>query len=197
MSDWSGQTSDVTQYRLDDATGRLVPSAQATPAADIPTITVRPQPQARTQPTAQTDPIWPTSNPVGTERFVDYRGWDQPTPQAAPADITRTHAALAADPNVGNILPVGRDPNTGSYYPAVPNVLRETAQGAYDLSQGPRLGGVTPQASTALMTMAAPDLAATPTADTLRTFGGITSRTADLSALTRAAHMELRGKDPL
>jgi hypothetical protein len=99
-------------------------------------------------PSDSISPIWPTSNPTGTERLVDYRGWDTATPQA-PADISQTHAALAQDPNVGNILPI-RYNDQGVTGLAVPNMLRGAAQGAYDLSQGPRLGGMTPEATMAL-----------------------------------------------
>src|SRR5215472_6250517 len=76
--------------------------------------------------TQQVDPIWPTSNPTGTERFVDYRGYDRPVAAAAP-DVQATRQVLAADPNVGEILPFRFD-SQGVTGLAVPNALRETAR---------------------------------------------------------------------
>ena len=135
------------------------------------------------------DPIWPTSNPVGTEKFVDYRGWDRPYYPPQPAqDPVQTFIAPAPNTEYGSVLPYARDTQTGEYRWAMPSAAREFIQGRYDLTQGPRTGTVTPEATmsmggSALRTAAQGSV---PGSTALRTFGGPRSQTADLQMLKHA-----------
>ena len=125
------------------------------------------------------DPIWPTSNPVGTQQLVDYRGWDQPSPppsfnmlQPLGAAPDPGNALLAPAPNTeyGSVLPYARDTTTGDLRLALPSSARNWLQGVYDLSQGPRTGTVTPEGTAALFSLVDP--AARPQENLLSAFGG-------------------------
>lgn len=137
------------------------------------------------------DPIWPTSNPTGTERFVDYRGYDRPYMPPKPDDNALAQALQPA-PNTeyGSVVPIARDTETGETRWAMPSAARSWLQGGYDLTQGPRTGEMTPEATGTLMTLAAPDLLRTNEGGVLRTFGGPSAKTADLGALRVAQDMD-------
>src|SRR5436190_17596113 len=89
------------------------------------------------------DPIWPTSNQPGTEKFVDYRGWDKPGPKgwtdlhkAQPDAVDQAvQAALAPAPDTtyGSVLPLARDDKTGELRIAMPSSVRSFLQGGVDL----------------------------------------------------------------
>jgi hypothetical protein len=100
----------------------------------------------------QTDPIWPVSNPAGTERLVDYRGYDQPMPAPnLPPDALSRALAPAPNTEYGSVLPIARDTTSGDLRLALPSSLREQLQGDYDLTQGPRTGTVTPEGTMSLL----------------------------------------------
>jgi hypothetical protein len=100
----------------------------------------------------QADPIWPVSNPIGTERLVDYRGWDRGPPSPTlPPDPLSTAIAPAPNTEYGSVLPIARDTMTGDWRWALPSALREQLQGVYDLTQGPRTGEVTPEGTMSLL----------------------------------------------
>jgi len=121
--------------------------------------------------TSQADPIWPTSNPVGTERFVDYRGWDRPVAPTLPPDALSDALTPAPNTEYGSVLPIARDTKTGDLRVALPQGLRDLLQGGYDLSQGPRTGDVTPAGTMALAALAAPELLERPQEGVLSAFG--------------------------
>ena len=109
-------------------------------------------------PSPVVDPIWPTSNPTGTEHFVDYRGWDRPTvaPPQLPPDVLSTALAPAPNTEYGSVLPFARDTQSGDLRVAMPSSLRNLLLGGYDLSQGPRTGDVTPEGTMTLASLVDP-----------------------------------------
>lgn len=99
-----------------------------------------------------------------------YAGWDTPgaTPALAqPSAYDSISHALAPAPNTtyGTVVPFAIDNATGQRRFALPTSLRDLAQGAVDLAQGPTTGTVTPQATMALATMV-PGLMPSPAAGT-------------------------------
>ncbi len=134
-------------------------------------------------------PIWPTSNPVGTQGFVDYRGWDQPYyPPQPQQDPVQGWIAPAPNTEYGTVLPYARDTQTGELRWAMPSIARDYVQGQYDLSQGPRTGTVTPEATSVLggSALRTSMQGNVPGSVALRSFGGERSNTADLQLLKQA-----------
>lgn len=105
----------------------------------------------------------PVSPPAGP----DYTGWDQVTPEAklaqtyavtAPSSDTSYQTlqkAIEPAPNTtyGQFLPIARDNTTGALRPAMPQAMRDLAQGGLDLAMGPTSGTVTPEGTMALATL--------------------------------------------
>jgi hypothetical protein len=142
------------------------------------------------------DPIWPTSNPVGTEKFVDYRGWDRPYYPPQPAqDPVQTFIAPAPNTQYGSVLPIARDTQTGESRWAMPSA-REFIQGRYGLTQGPRTGTVTPEATMSMGGSALRTSMGGGGSEALRTFGGPRSQTADIRELKQAQVMSHTGATP-
>jgi GNAT superfamily N-acetyltransferase len=154
-------------------------------------------PVAWSAPPTPVNPMWPTSNAVGTERLVNYAGYDAPSTnlgwmtlhRANQTPATARDAAIdaavqnalapAANTTYGDVLPMARDNATGELRIALPAGLRSLAQGAWDVSQGPRTGGVTPEGTLALASLVNP--LERPVADVLNAFGG-SKRDARLAA---------------
>ena len=154
--------------------------------------------------------MWPTSNAVGTERLVDYRGHDRPGPdmgwmtlhRANQTPATARDAAIdaavqnalapAANTTYGDVLPLARDNATGELRIALPAGLRSLAQGAWDVSQGPRTGGVTPEGTLALASLVNP--LERPQEGVLHSFAGSKRALRELEAAGKAEGQTLLDK---
>lgn len=144
-------------------------------------------------------PIWPTSNQVGTQNFVDYRGWDQPYyPPQPQQDPVQGWIAPAPNTEYGSVLPYARDTQTGELRMAMPTMARDFVQGRYDMTQGPRTGTMTPEATMSLGGSALrTSMGGTQAGSTaLRTFGGPNSQTADLRMQGHAERAWNKGATP-
>jgi hypothetical protein len=143
----------------------------------------------------------PESAPFGIPGFGGQPDvWSgPPAPAGQPDAVTAAIAsALTPAPNTdyGSVLPYAQDRTTGALRWAMPSSARSFLQGAFDLSQGPATGTVTPAATMALTALAAPDLAGAGDAAALRTFGGWHAKTADIPKLQHAAQLERGGATP-
>lgn len=136
-----------------------------------------------------------------------YAGWDVPSAPAAPAaggnslmSYQGISNALQPAPNTtyGSILPFARDNATGAIRPAMPTSLRNLAQGAVDLGQGPTSGTVTPKAQEALASVIAPALMKSPAAGTGAAIAATAGdTTAPLSYMDRASVANARNIDDI
>lgn len=84
----------------------------------------------------------------------DADGWDQPVRPMGPWEAQFAQY-LQPDPNTtyGSVLPIARDNTTGALRLALPSSVRDLAQGALQLLDGPATGTVTPQATMALASL--------------------------------------------
>lgn len=117
------------------------PAVTGTPARpDIPTMVVRPTPVAG-------DPTV-ALNALGGDQWAPTH--QAPNPLSTAYQATTNALAPAPNTTYGNVIPFARDNATGALRPALPDSLRNLAQGGADLTFGPGLGTVTPQATAAL-----------------------------------------------
>lgn len=121
-------------------------------------------------------------------------------PATNPQSMSSARAAIAEEPGwrYGDLLPLrsrGDAPNV-ELQPAMPGALRSTLRGLLDLVEGPYTGQMTPEATLALPTLAAPLGAALAPKNSLGVFAGRMAQTADKTALARAESLAAAGADP-
>ena len=105
-------------------------------------------PAQQPAPALDTSKLGPLASDVAAKQLEAERA---AAPQFTDAGVRQL---LAPAPNTtyasNPLLPIARDDTTGAYRLALPSSLRDLAQGAYELSQGPATGTVTPAGSAAL-----------------------------------------------